>query len=60
MIRARSLRLRLLLGAAVLIVVAVGVTGVALSALFRDQIRAQYDTELLSHLNQLDISAGVR
>ena len=40
MIRARSLRLRLLLGAAVLIAVAVGVTGVALSALFRDQIRA--------------------
>ena len=53
MIRARSLRLRLLLGAAVLIVVAVGVTGVALSALFRDQVRAQYETELLSHLNQL-------
>ena len=53
MIEARSLRWRLLLGAAVLILLAVGATGLALSALFRDQVRAQYDTELISHLNQL-------
>jgi hypothetical protein len=52
-IRARSLRLRLLLGGAVLVLLAVSVTGVALSALFRDQARAQYDTELVSHLNQV-------
>ncbi len=53
MSQGRSLRLRLLLGAAVLIVVAVAVTGAILSALFRDQVRSQYDTELLNHLNHL-------
>lgn len=51
--QSRSLRLRLLLSAAVLIVVAVAVTGLILAALFRDQVRAQYDTELVNHLNQL-------
>lgn len=51
--QSRSLRLRLLLSAAVLIVVAVAVTGLILAALFRDQVRAQYDTELINHLNQL-------
>jgi signal transduction histidine kinase len=49
----RSLGLRLLLGAAVLILLAVGVTGLVLSALFHDQVRAQYDSELVIHLNQL-------
>ncbi|MFZ1427476.1 MAG: sensor histidine kinase [Geminicoccaceae bacterium] len=53
MTQSRSLRLRLLLSAAVLIVAAVAVTGLILAALFRDHVRAQYDTELVNHLNQL-------
>ena len=53
MTKSRSLRLRLLLGSAVLIALAVAVTGFLLAALFRDQVRSQYDTELLNHLNHL-------
>jgi signal transduction histidine kinase len=50
---AGSLRLRLLAAAAVLITLAVLVTGLALSALFRAHVTAQYDAELLGQLNQL-------
>lgn len=51
--RSHSLRLRLLLSAAVLIAVAVAGTGLILATMFHDQVRAQYDTELVNHLNQL-------
>ena len=53
MIRAGSLRLRLLLGAAVLIVLAVAAAGVALSILFRAHLAAQYDGELSLQLDAL-------
>jgi len=49
----RSLRLRLLSGAALLIVLALLGTGLALSAVFRDHVAAQYERELGDHLNQL-------
>ena len=53
MIRAGSLRLRLLLGAAILIVLAVAAAGVALSILFRAHLAAQYDGELLLQVDAL-------
>lgn len=56
--RGGSLRLRLLLAGAVLIALAVLGTGLALSALFRDHVTAQYDTELRAQLDQ--IVAGLR
>ena len=53
MIRRRSLRLRLLAGGAVLIVLAVTATGLALAALFRQHLDGQYDTELVHQLDSL-------
>ncbi|MFL5333224.1 MAG: sensor histidine kinase [Geminicoccaceae bacterium] len=53
MIRAGSVRLRLLAGGAILVVLALAATGVALSALFRRHVVAQFDTELVNQLNSL-------
>jgi signal transduction histidine kinase len=50
---ASSLRWRLLLGAAVLITVAVAGTGLVLSQLFRWHVTEQYATELVNHLDHL-------
>ncbi|MGD9510902.1 MAG: sensor histidine kinase [Geminicoccaceae bacterium] len=53
MTRRRSLRLRLLAGGAVLILLAVTATGLALAALFREHLDAQYDSELVHQLDSL-------
>lgn len=49
----RSLRFRLLAGAALWIALALAAAGVGLSALFRDHVIARFDTELNHHLDQL-------
>ena len=53
MTRPRSLRLRLLAGGAILIVLAVATTGLALATLFRQHLDAQYDAELVHQLDSL-------
>ncbi len=53
MSRSGSLRLRLLLSAAILIVLAVAAAGAALSALFRSHLDSQYDAELVIQLDSL-------
>ena len=49
----RSLRFRLLAGAAVWIVLALAMAGVVLSGLFRDHVKARFEAELGNHLAQL-------
>lgn len=53
MIRSGSLRRRLVLGAAILVVLAVATAGIALSALFRAHLAGQYDAELVLQLDAL-------
>ena len=53
MTRTGSLRLRLLVGGAILVALALAATGVALSTLFRRHVAAQFDTELTNQLNAL-------
>lgn len=65
MIERSSLRARLLLGAGLWILLALGTTGVALSGLFRAHVVWQYDAELAGTLDQLAAlasldAAGVR
>jgi hypothetical protein len=51
LIRAGSVRLRLLAGGAILVVLALAATGLALSAFFRRHVVAQFDKELVNQLN---------
>ena len=51
--RPGSLRSRLLVGAAISIIVAVGIAGLALAGLFNDHARARFLAELGHHLDQL-------
>ncbi|MDD3444557.1 MAG: sensor histidine kinase [Zavarzinia sp.] len=49
----RSLRFRLLAGAAIWIVLALAAAGIGLSSLFRDHVVARFETELQHHLDQI-------
>lgn len=55
----RSLRFRLLAGAALWIALALAAAGVGLSTLFRDHVIARFDTELEHHLDQLAANIDV-
>lgn len=55
----RSLRFRLLAGAAMWILLALAAAGIGISALFRDHVVARYDAELQNHLDQLAANIDV-